>query len=67
MSAIEVGLIISVPLLLALVWAMMLYRITALESVLRDLLAVIEEQGTRDDDMERLHVVFQAARKLVGQ
>lgn len=61
-------LIITVPCLLvtALV-CYLVYRITVLERVLSDLLKTIETQGTCDDDMERLHIVFQAARRLVGQ
>lgn len=61
-------LIITVPCLLvtALV-CYLVYRVTVLERVLANLLATIESQGTTDDDMECLHVVMQAARKLVGR
>ena len=48
-------------------WAYLLHRATVLELVLRSLLAAIDEQGSRDDDMERLDVAVQAARRLVGQ
>lgn len=65
MSLAEV-LLITVPCVLisALIF-FLVYRIIVLERVLRDLLLAIEAQGTCDDDMERLHVMVQVARKLV--
>lgn len=60
-------LVITVPcVLISALICYQVYRLTVLESVVRDLLLAIEAQGQTDDDMERLHNAVQAARKVVG-
>ncbi len=59
-------LVVTVPcVLISGLVLYQVYRIAVLERVLRDLLLALEAQGTCDDDMERLRVVLQFARKQV--